>query len=188
MQVSREVHLSALQKLVRCFALLGQKHQAHLAEVATLKESHRAEVEEVKMSSHFLSYFQKHFLKGSNLYIVFFFFCSCRDRSPFLGMQEAMQGTLRCPLLRLGESRLGESKLGESLRCRRSWCLVVSWKWLLCRQMIVLSRLDKVLSGFVVLTPLAGVEAAHTLGRGNIWARRGQWSMQAVAPMIDSGI
>lgn len=44
-----EVYLSALQKMARCFTLVEQKQQAHLTEVAALKESHRKEVEEVKM-------------------------------------------------------------------------------------------------------------------------------------------
>lgn len=57
MQVSKEVYLSALQKLARCFALVGQNHQAHLTKVMALKASHRAEVEEVIASqSVFLSF------------------------------------------------------------------------------------------------------------------------------------
>lgn len=52
MQVSREVYLSAFWKLARCFALVGQKHQAHLTEVMALKASHRVEVEEVKTQDY----------------------------------------------------------------------------------------------------------------------------------------
>lgn len=48
MQVSREVYLSALQKLARCFALVGQKHQAHLTKVVALKANQGATTEEVR--------------------------------------------------------------------------------------------------------------------------------------------
>lgn len=57
--------LSVLHRLARCFALVGQRHQAHLAEVETLKASHRAEVEEViilPIISYFL-FFDNQFLK-----------------------------------------------------------------------------------------------------------------------------
>lgn len=47
LQVSREMYSSALHKLARCFALVGQKHWAHLTEVSALKEWHKKEVEEV---------------------------------------------------------------------------------------------------------------------------------------------
>lgn len=54
LQVSREMYSSDLHKLVRCFVLVGQKHQAHLTEVSALKEGHKKEAEEVsKISSLF---------------------------------------------------------------------------------------------------------------------------------------
>lgn len=47
MQVSREAFLSALHRLARCFAFMGQRHQSHVTEVETLRVAHRAEVEDV---------------------------------------------------------------------------------------------------------------------------------------------
>lgn len=61
--------LSGLHRLARCFALVGQRHQAHLAEVETLKATHQAEVKEVIILPiisyyyYYSYYFDNQFLK-----------------------------------------------------------------------------------------------------------------------------
>ncbi len=74
LRVSREMYLSDLHKLARCFALVGQKHRAHLTEVSALKEGHKKEVEEVsiKTSSLFLNK-----ISFNDSDIVLFYFADC---------------------------------------------------------------------------------------------------------------
>lgn len=47
LQILREVYSSVLHKLARYFALVRQKHRAHLIEISALKEGHKKEVKEV---------------------------------------------------------------------------------------------------------------------------------------------
>lgn len=70
LQVSREMYSNNLHKLAKCFALVRQKHRAHLTKVSALKEGNKKEVEEVsKISSLFLNEIS---FNDSNIVLFYF--------------------------------------------------------------------------------------------------------------------
>lgn len=101
LQVLREMYSSDLHKLARCFALVGQKHWAHLTEVSTLKEGHKKEVEGVSWNKTIFFFFFLNKVSFNDSDIVLFYFAVVEGDLCYWGRKWWWEKMLKCPLLRL---------------------------------------------------------------------------------------